>query len=224
MTTDYERDVEHIKQLYFKGIYDLLDISRIKKFHPDELINIMMDNSMSLRKRDLGGYSAYKLFNDIDRRLQQIEQKFNNRDNDLYEEDITFEEYNNNEFDEYYPHIYNILFDDEDDDGDDYIEYEEEEEEEEDENAETEEEKNENEHAKIEEEKDEGQRPENTDKSVETQTQENNWSLISLLKKPNIENIFVGPFGEVVFFSAVLCNATILLFSVLHLFHDYCKR
>lgn len=217
MTTDYERDIEHIRQLYFKGFYDLLDISRIKKFHPDELINIMMDNSMSLKKRDLGGYSAYKLFNDIDRRLQQIEQKLNNRDNDLYE-DIMFEEYN--DFEEYYPHIYNILFDDEDDDEeDDCVEYEEDEEEE-DENDDTEEEKNENDHAKVEEEKDEGEDP--TDKS--TKTQENSWGLISLLKKPIIENIFLGAFGEAVFFSAVLGNATIIFFSIVHLFHDYCKK
>lgn len=216
MTTDYERDIQHIRQLYFKGFYDLLDISRIKKLHPDELINIMMDNSISLRKRDLGGYSAYKLFNDIDRRLQQIEQKLNNRDNDLCEEDLMFEEYNS--FDEYYPHIYNILFDDEDDDDEnDYIEYEEDQEEK-DENADAEEEKIEN--VKIEEEK-QGEQEENI---VEIQTPKNNWGLTSLLKNPIVENIFLGAFGEAMFFSAVLCNATIIFFSVLHLFHDYCKN
>lgn len=214
-TSTYEK---RIMNLYFNGYYDFLDISRIINVHPDELIDIMLNKGMILNKRELGGYSAYKLFNDIDERLWVIEQKLNKNDKKLFddeydfnEKDIVFDD------DDEYSDIYDVLLDDGEEYDSEYTN----------EDAEPEEEKDDNGYVKFEEEKDdEDIVKEKANKNTQTQSNcyEKNCKNNDCYSVSSLKNLFFsifedGVLGNTVFLSAVLCNVSILLVGFFH----YCN-
>lgn len=221
---------ENIMDLYFNGYYDFLDISRIMKIHPDELTDIMLSKGMILNKKYLGGYSAYKLFNDIDERLRLIEQKLNKDNNKLVddeysfnEEDILFDDDNSYE----YSDIYDVLLDDDNSDSNDeqqydskYInEY-----------IQCENEKNENGYIKFEGEKND---EDIVKMNKNTQTQnffyeknhKNNEHQASSLKNSMIKNLFFDVFGNEVLGNAIFFIGSFIqcLYFIIMVFH-YCKN
>jgi len=205
-TTKYEKDIERINKLYFHGFYDILDMSRMLKIHPNKLIEIMLNVKIVFYKRAIGGYSSYKLFNNIDKRLKLIENKVDeietelyNKDDDLYDDlnfneddeididdepaaDLEEEEEPEEEKNDIYSKIYEILFTDEDD---------EEEPEEEDEDD-----------------VDEDTVSEDAEGEDEAVQNKKNTYFDSILKKHSVCDFI---FGDFVFFSAVLFNVSVLV-------------
>jgi phage antirepressor YoqD-like protein len=208
--TKYEKKVDWINKLYCNGFYDILDISRILKIDPEHLIKLMLKENIVYSKKTIGGYSIYKLFNHIEKRLQLIENRMteyenaneNNEDFEYpeeedYEDDVETEtdadaevEVEENEVDEenviqttndVFVKLYNNLFDDDDDDDDD-------------------EEKNET-------------KTENNEQEIDTFKENSSLSNFSQIKNNlNINNI--------VFFSGLLFNIT---FAVIG-FTYFCKN